>query len=345
MTDATNQPRALAPRRLESRESIHSLNQFKSVFRNYYRRCPYYGRFLLPGTKWDRSENRGFRAPETSGLKRDIETLIADLDGFLECLASYLPFDYVGEKLKQESVDIASAWAIIYEVYDAELTTTNFLDYATMSQDPDETYRAYFNRLVGFVRQHLPSKRIEAEGVSCPAEGESLTIALLDAITIHWMLSIDRRLLAIVKTEFASDLKNKRICQMIKPIAQNIDELLLRYDNHDQVAAVTTSRRSAPKSDTKQDLEIDAIICRLEKFESQSSQKSKRRFPVRKFKERDVCSHCNILNKQLGASLPTDHSSSTCGRKTAAVSLIESIPVDTDYTSSSASTEGDIKVH
>ena len=146
MTDATNQPRALAPRRLESRESIHSLNQFKSVFRNYYRRCPYYGRFLLPGTKWDRSENRGFRAAETSGLKRDIETLIADLDGFLECLASYLPFDYVGEKLKQESVDIASAWAIIYEVYDAELTTTNFLDYATMSQDPDETYRAYFNR-------------------------------------------------------------------------------------------------------------------------------------------------------------------------------------------------------
>ena len=57
-------------------------------------------------------------------------------------------------------------------------------------------------------------------------EGESLTIALLDAITIHWMLSIDHRLLSIVKTEFASELKNKQICQMIKPIAQNIDDMI-----------------------------------------------------------------------------------------------------------------------
>ena len=158
MTDSSHvQPRALAPRRLEQKESVNSLNHWKSVFRNYYRRCPYYGLILLPSTTWDNSPTKGFTTPEQSGLKRDINTLAADLDGFLDCLGSFLPFDYIGDKLKAESTNIDSAWELIYEVYDAELTTTNFLDYATMTRNENETYRSYFNRLVGFVRQHLPT--------------------------------------------------------------------------------------------------------------------------------------------------------------------------------------------
>ena len=161
--------------------------------------------------------------------------------------------------MKQESTDISSVWTIIYEVYDAEINTTNFLDYATMSRNTDESYRAYFNRLVGFVRQHLPAAAYEAEGVTCPNTGEKLTIALLDAITIHWLLSIDRRLLSIVKTEFAPELKTKRICQMIKIIAQNVDELLLRYENRDQISSVHISRVGTDNGASVQDRSIDAI--------------------------------------------------------------------------------------
>ena len=144
-----------------------------------------------------------------------MNTLAADLDGFLDCIGSYVPFDYVGEKLRNQSTGIDSAWEILYEIYDAEITTTNFLDYAVMTKEENETYRNYFNRLVGFVRQHLPKKAYTAEGVSCPTDGEPLTIALLDAIAIHWLVSIDKRLVNIVKTEFATDLKTKRISQMI----------------------------------------------------------------------------------------------------------------------------------
>ena len=93
-----NQPRAVAPRRLEQKESLQSLNHWRSVFRNYYRRCQYYGLFLLPTTTWDNSQNRGFTEDETTGLKRDIQTLAADLNGFLDCIGCYLPFDYVSDK-------------------------------------------------------------------------------------------------------------------------------------------------------------------------------------------------------------------------------------------------------
>ena len=68
------------------------------------------------------------------------------------------------------------------------------------------TYRNFYNRPVGFVRQHLPDKRIVAEEVMSPDTGESLTIGLLDSIAIPWILSIDKRLISIIKTEFTADL-------------------------------------------------------------------------------------------------------------------------------------------
>ena len=179
------QPRALAPRRLEQKETLHSLNQWCAVFRNYYRRCQYYGLFLLPNTTWDNSLNKGFTQTETSGLKRTPQILAEDLNGFLDCIGSYVPFDYVSEKLRAESRSIKSVWELLYELYDAEISTTNYLDYANMYKDPDETYRSFYNRLVGFVRQHLPKLPVEVEGVVVPAGGESLTVALLDSIAIH----------------------------------------------------------------------------------------------------------------------------------------------------------------
>ena len=199
MTDAnTSQPRALLPRRLEQQEHLQSLNQWKAVFRNFYRRCPYYGYFLAPSTSWNSSANRGFQTPEPTGLKRDQQTLATDLDGFLDCIGSYTPFDYLGDKLKKESTNIDSVWELLYEVYDVEINTTNFMDYALMRREPEESYRSFYNRLVGYMRQHLPKSSITADGVTSPTTGEDLTIALLDSVAIHWLLCIDPRLIGIV---------------------------------------------------------------------------------------------------------------------------------------------------
>ena len=138
-----SQPKALAPRKLDQTETLQSLNHWRSVLKNYYRRCQFYGYFLAPGIPWDNSQNRGFTTNETGGLKRNPATLASDLDGFLSCIANYLPFDYVSEKLVSESRDMNSVWSIIYEIYDAELNTNNFLDYAFMTRETGETYRNY----------------------------------------------------------------------------------------------------------------------------------------------------------------------------------------------------------
>ena len=228
MTDTSShsQPRALAPRKLEQVESLQSLNHWKTVVKNYFRRCQFYSYFLTPGLQWDNTQNRGFTRSENTGLKRSPEVLAGDLEGFLSSIGTYLPFDYITEKLIAETTGLESVWSIIYEVYDAELVTTNYLDYAFMIREKGETYRNYYNRLVGFTRQHLPKAQISVEGVTSPEGGETLTVALLDSIAIHWLLSIDRRLIGIIKTEFASELKTKRLSEMIKPIATTIDDLV-----------------------------------------------------------------------------------------------------------------------
>ena len=94
-----NQPRSLATRIVEQPETLQTLNNWKMVFKNFYRRCPFYGHFLQPGITWTNELNKGFVNNEPTGLKRSPEVLAADWIGFLICVGSYLPFDYLSKKL------------------------------------------------------------------------------------------------------------------------------------------------------------------------------------------------------------------------------------------------------
>ena len=92
-------------------------------------------------------------------------------------------------------------------------------------------------------------------------------MASLNSITIHWLLNIDSRLVSIIRTEFATELKTKRICEMVKPIAQNIDDLLLRYENKEQinlVSAKSTSKTMLQDFDEEKSPAFQALITRIE---------------------------------------------------------------------------------
>ena len=159
------------------------------------------------------------------------------------------------------------------------------------------------------MRQHLPQETYEADGVKSPETGEKLSISLLDAITIHWLLAIDRRLVNIVKTELATDLKSKRICQLVKQIAPNVDEWIARYSQADSISSVTStlSSQSLPPTTLNNETpSLNAIIQRLERLESGTRGRVARRGrftaprPLR-------CGHCVYINRQLGANLDTQH--------------------------------------
>ena len=94
-------------------------------------------------------------------------------------------------KLITQTTCLKDVRQIIYEIYDAEVSATHYLDYANMEKKPEETYHNFFNRLVGFVQQHLPDDSVTTEGVSSPDAGEKMSIGLLDSITGYSQLIRD----------------------------------------------------------------------------------------------------------------------------------------------------------
>ena len=120
------------------------------------------------------------------------------------------------------------------------------------------------------------------------------SICLLDAVTIHWLLAIDKRLISIVKTELATDLKSKRMCQLVKQIAPNIDEWLARYNQGDTINSVQ-AQQAQPA--TNIDPSIAAIVQRLDKLETGARQRSWRgrnnNRLTRNTRPTPTCGHCS----------------------------------------------------
>ena len=222
-----------------------------------------------------------------------------------------------------------------------------------MTRETGETYRNYFNRLVGFTRQHLPQRQITVEGVTVPAAGKTLTVALLDSIAVHWLLNINRRLVNIIKIEFAAEPKTKRLSEMIKTITSNFDELLARYDSKgDQIDVVKSGQvsKQTPTNATNNDNDsssIDMIIRRIEKLERNKNKSSSRRQSFRRSNFKQMgCRHCLFINKQLNANLDTNHDSSMCSKRKLSVNLLETYEEEVDphiATSSNSDDTGDLE--
>lgn len=93
------------PRRLDYQESGASLRLWKTHFINYTRTDQFVNIFVQADTKWKVNEKDwGFQAePDTSQTKQTGAQLKADCLMFLETLSSYLPDDYLVEKITKNT--------------------------------------------------------------------------------------------------------------------------------------------------------------------------------------------------------------------------------------------------
>ena len=89
------------PRMLTEKETLQSLNHWKTAFRTYYRRDSYYKCFLLPAAVWDHDADNYGQTPDMAGANvvRTAEDKAGDLEDFLNIIAGYLPFPYLTQKI------------------------------------------------------------------------------------------------------------------------------------------------------------------------------------------------------------------------------------------------------
>ena len=227
------------PRRLDLQETAASLRLWKIHFKNYYRSDPHFSHFLKSTTTWDiRGQNYGFAAEgNDTTLKRTAEAMKEDCIMFLEIFASFLPSDYLVERVTKNTTSVEDVFRAIEEYYGVVCSSDTFLQIAKFTRKPQETYRQFYLRMEGYVSKHLAKAGVTHEDLTAPARGDQLTISIKNLLVIMWMSRIHEKLIDCVRIEFSSELRaNTPLISLMSKIADNVDNILARHDNVSSMA-------------------------------------------------------------------------------------------------------------
>ena len=214
------------PRQLSQQETLDSLDHWKNLFRNYYRRDSGFKQFLTQGCTWDYKQlHYGLQEKDGQAPEERAE----NLSDFLNNLAGFLPNSYLTKKIVEDTTCLQDCWNQIYEHYNVLVSPITFLDFEALKKEPVENYRQFYERLLQHVRLHLAPTGAKVENVT-NTSNDVLTISLMNLVTIQWLRKCSPSLLDIVKTEYSTELRNgEQIAALVPRIAQNIDSLLARH--------------------------------------------------------------------------------------------------------------------
>ena len=145
------------PRKLDINETAPSIRLWKIAFVNYYRADTFFSAFVQAGAKWNvQAADWGFEdEAATSALKRSGAQMKQDCEMFLQTLASYLPDDYLVEKISKTTENMDGVWEVLEQYYGTTLTSETFLQIDKMKKKDIESYRQFYMRIEGLVSKHL----------------------------------------------------------------------------------------------------------------------------------------------------------------------------------------------
>ena len=306
------------PRMLTTNETLQSLNHWKTSFRTYYRRDSFYKGFLLENAVWNGSQENYGQEADVQGeapnriVLRTAADKAGDLEDFLNTLAGYLPFPYLTEKIVKSSRNLQNIWDIIYDHYGVNVSSESLLDYVSIKQTTGETYRQFFDRLLSHARLHLPKANITVDGVTSGANGEKMSISLMNFVAMDWLNKINPQLIDIVKTEYSRELReNTQLVELVPRISINIDAMLSR---HDVVGGIEQL------SVVDDDVSVDRVNrVRYGRGRGRGRGGSAGGNVSRR---RQFCPECHYLSRKLQLDVNYNHLPADCPRPRAAVNML-----------------------
>ena len=189
------------PRQLTQSESLDSLDHWKSIFRNYFRRDSTFKQFLDTTCTWDPdAANYGLEAKDgiTAEARKDA------LVDFLSNLAGFLPHSYLTSKLLENTKSLKECWNIIDEHYNVQITSETLLDFELIKKEPTENYRQFFERLLQHVKLHLAPAGAEVDTIKNTVD-DKMSISIMNFVALQWLRKSNSQLIQIIKTEYATE--------------------------------------------------------------------------------------------------------------------------------------------
>ena len=316
------------PRHLEDKESVESINHWWSTFRNYYRRDKFVGGFLKSTAKWDPAKPQHGFVDETEGLKRAKADIEDDFMGFMETISSYMKHSYLTERLQDTTHNISEVKNCLFKLYDAELSQDTFLDITKMKKSGTETPLQFFEKLSSHVRRHLTKPEVKVESYNSGADGDKMNLTMMNVITVTWLEKMSPKLVDAVKVEFANDLREKSLYEIMPRIAAVVPQLLQKGDLASAVNMLTVGSDEDETEGASQD------VFRMEYKGNNRSKRfgDKNRFDKAQYKkdfgktgQKPTCMHCQLLNKELKADFNVHHDPAKCYRKKSAIRLLNAM--------------------
>ena len=331
-----NYVHAPQPRPLTQTESLDSLNHWKNIFRNYYRRDSSFKQFLKPGCKWDYTrDNYALQGSEEETAEEKADSL----NDFLNNLAGFLPHSYLTQKILEETTCLQDCWNVIYEHYNVQVTPETLLDFESLSKEESENYRQFYERLVQHVRLHLAPVGAKVESVTNTVT-DSMSISLLNMIALQWLRKCHPQLITAVRKEYAIQLrKGEQLAALVPQIAPNVESMINKYCSDIKFKTNQINLEPAEKLDSKV-----AFVKRDGRFQNQTKNKGSFKNKNGHNQEYLFCPGCFAVSKEMKIAIDFKHRPTMCPRTQAVtrflqgdVATYENVDDEENYSNSSDS--------
>ena len=218
---------------LQIKETAESLDKWISDFKVYIQRDPVFAPFLTE--TWDYDEpNMGFVDPAEGVPRGDLPaaTKATNCKLFLAHFTTFLKRPYHNRGIQERTTSCDSIWKLLRTVYNVEPSAENLLDIGDVTYDKSESHLSFFHKIIYMIESNMAPGAITVDHVTTGANGDKLSVTLMDVAAVMWINKLDPRLYDRVKVEFAVRIKNgERLSAMVPDIAKAIPGML-KFLNH-----------------------------------------------------------------------------------------------------------------
>ena len=312
------------PRDLIPDETRESLTSWIDVLQNYLLRDVHSQRFLTNGVTWNVNQpNYGLVAEGPgSKLRRTAPEMEAALREMFRTISGFSPHGFLKRQIPL-STSFQDIIRILYEVHNLQLNSSSLMLYDQVVRSPGENPYIYFARLIDHFHVHLAPANATGGGYTAGPNGDTMSLSQANMVAIMWMEKIDRRLLKLVRHEYARELREgTELVALVSRIAANMDDLLVKLEE------TKVHRFEGPSG--KKPFEKKSF----KNWRGGDDKKKSGRDGARG-RDQLHCPHCKFLAKELEVRLPYNHSPTDCTNKKVQVRRVE----DEAETSTESETE------
>ena len=215
------------PRKLNNSETAETLDHWIHTYKDYVSRDPILAPFL--NTNWNyNANNMGFTQPIA-----DVQPaqLAINCKQFLSHVNSFMANPYSRKAIERRTTNVESIWTLLREKYNVTKSAESLLDIGNLAYDKSESYACFFEKVVYYVEMNMAPANTTVNHVTTGAEGDKLSVTLMDLCAILWMQKIDPRLFNRVRIDYSVQIKNgSRISELVPTIARALPGILKSMD-------------------------------------------------------------------------------------------------------------------